>query len=187
VTEPGVERGEAKNQPASPPSRFPPARRDAITGLLVLGVLFAVACSSVPPPRPVVRSDQFPLDPREELAGPFPEETLRGCAALSEGNAAAAEAAFAAAISRGGPRLAAEIGRIEAVVLEGRATETLPACEKLLGAGDPTLPLLVARGEAHSVRRRDPGLALYRRALARGGTGPASTPLGGIAPGQPRQ
>ena len=169
MTEPGVESGEAKTQPASPRSRFPrAARRDPLTGLLVLGLLVALACSSVPP-RPFGRSDQFPLDPREELAGPFPEETLRGCTALSEGNAPAAEAAFAAAISRGGPRLAAEIGRIEAVVLQGRAAETLPACEKLLGAGDPTLPLLVACGEAH-FRSADAigGLALYRRALARG-------------------
>ncbi len=169
MTEPGVERGEAKSSPASPRSRFPPAaRRDPLTGFLVLGLCFAVACTSVPP-RPVGRSDQFPLDPREELTGPFPEETLRGCAALSDGNASAAEDAFAAAISRGGPRLAAEIGRIEAIVLQGRAAETLPACEKLLGAGDPTLPLLVACGEAH-FRSGDAvgGLALYRRALARG-------------------
>ena len=168
MSEPGVESGEAKSPPASPLSRFPrAARRNPLPGLPVLGLLLAVSCVTAPS-RPVVRSDQFPLDPREELTGPFAEETLRGCAALAEGNAPAAEAAFAAAISRGGPRLAAEIGRIEAVVLLGRAAETLPACEKLLGAGDPTLALLVACGEAHfRTGNAIGGLALYRRALAR--------------------
>ena len=173
MTESPVESGEAKNQPASPPSRFPrAARRDPITGLLVLGLLFAVACTSVAP-RPVGRSDQFPLDPREELTGPFPEETLRGCAALSEGNASAAEAAFAAAISRGGPRLAAEIGRIEAVVLQGRAAETLPPARSCLApVTRPSAARRLRRG-AFPVRRRSVA-RLYRRALARGRTGPAS-------------
>jgi tetratricopeptide (TPR) repeat protein len=167
VSEPGIESGEAKSPPASLLSRFPrAARSNVLPGLPVLGLLLAVSC--VTARSPVGRGDQFPLDPREELPGPFAEETLRGCAALAEGNAPAAEAAFAAAISRRGPGLAAEIGRIEAVVLLSRAAETLPACEKLLGAGDPTLPLLVACGEAHfRTGNAIGGLALYRRAVAR--------------------
>lgn len=137
--------------------------------LLLAAVLLATACATAPfTSRPVVRRDEFPLDPREELLGPFPEETVLGCAALATGDAAAAEAAFAAARAGGGRRFAAEIGWIEAVVLRDRAPETLSACEKLLAAGDPTLPLLVACGEAR-FRAGDAveGLTLYRRALAR--------------------
>jgi tetratricopeptide (TPR) repeat protein len=147
-------------------------RSNVLTGRAVRAGLFAgtllVAACATAPPHPVSHRDQFPLDPREELLGPFAEETLRGCAALAEGDAPAAEAAFVAAQSGGAPRLAAEIGWIEAVALQGRAAETLPACEKLLGAGDPTLPLLVACGEAHFFAGDAvAGLALYRRALAR--------------------
>jgi len=100
--------------------------------------------------------------------GPFADETIRGSAALARGDARAAEAAFAAERS-GAPRpLAAEIGWIEAVVLQGRAKEALSDCEKQLGAGDPTVPLLVACGEARA-RSGDAveGHALYRRAVAR--------------------
>ncbi len=105
--------------------------------------------------------------------GPFADETIRGCEALAEGNAAAAEAAFAAARSGTGQRLAAEIGWIEAVVLQGRAQEALSACRMQLGSGDATVPLLVACGEANS-RTADAveGHALYRRALARGANRP---------------
>ena len=144
-------------------SRLRPRSPQLLAGV----VLLAGACATAPP-HPVSHRDEFPLDPREELLGPFGDETLRGCAALAADDAPAAEAAFAAAISRGGPRLAAEIGRIEAVVLQGRAAETLPACDKLLGAGDPTLPLLVACGEAR-LRSGDAieGFALYGRAVAR--------------------
>jgi tetratricopeptide (TPR) repeat protein len=100
--------------------------------------------------------------------GPFSAETIRGCGALAQGDAPAAEAAFAAARSGAGRRHAAEIGWIEAVVLQGRAKEALSACEKQLSAGDPTVPLLVACGEAHA-RAGDAieAHALYRRALAR--------------------
>ena len=165
----GAGSGEARDQPTSPRTLLTRAarRRDRLTGLLFLSVLLAAGCATAPP-RPVSRREEFPLEPREELMGPFSEETLRGCAALAEGNAQAAEAAFAAAPSGDGRRLAAEIGRIEAVILQGRAAETLPACEKLLAAGDPTLPLLVACAEAR-FRSGDAidGLALYRRALAR--------------------
>jgi tetratricopeptide (TPR) repeat protein len=168
VSKPGIENEEAKDRTASPRSRLRrAARSNPLTGLLLPGVLLAAACATAPSGT-VGRSDRFPLDPREDLMGPFAEETLRGCAALAEGNAPAAEAAFAAALSRRGPRLAAEIGRIEAVVLQGRAASALPVCEKLLGAGEPTLPLLVACGEAH-FRSGDAveGFALYRRALRR--------------------
>ena len=141
--------------------------RPACSQLLAVAVLLAAACATAPP-RPVSHRDQFPLDPREELLGPFGDETLRGCAALAADDAPAAEAAFAAGRSGSGRRFAAEIGWIEAVVLQGRAGETLTACEKLLGAGDPTLPLLVACGEAR-LRSGNAieGLALYRRAVAR--------------------
>jgi tetratricopeptide (TPR) repeat protein len=100
--------------------------------------------------------------------GPFAAETIRGCAALEQGDGKAAETAFAAARSRAGPRLAADIGWIEAVVLQGRVKEALSACEKQLSAGDPTVPLLVACGEAQARSGNAvEGHALYRRALAR--------------------
>ena len=139
----------------------------AVRAGLLAGILLAAACATAPS-QSVSRRDEFPLDPREELLGPFSEETLRGCAALAAGDTAAAETAFATARLEGAPRLAAEIGWIDAVVLQGRPAETFRSCERLLGAGDPTLPLLVACGEAHS-RAGDAvaGLALYRRALAR--------------------
>ena len=105
--------------------------------------------------------------------GPFASETVRGCEALARGDARAAEASFAAARSEGSQQLAAEIGWIEAVVLQGRSEAGLAACEKQLAAGDPTAPLLVACGEARA-RAGDAveGHALYRRALARAGDRP---------------
>ena len=128
--------------------------------------LVAAGCATAPPPVP--RRDRFPLDPREELTGPFSQETVRGCAALAEGDASEADAAFRQARSAGGRRLAAEIGWIEAEVLEGRARETLSSCDTLLAAGDPTVPLLVACGEARTLAEDAvAGHALYRRALAR--------------------
>ncbi len=128
--------------------------------------LVAAGCATAPPPVP--RLDRFPLDPREELTGPFSQEVIRGCAALAEGNSEAAAAAFAEARSSAGRRLAAEIGWIEAVVLEGRAQETLSSCETLLAAGEPTVPLLVACGEARTLAEGAvAGHALYRQALAR--------------------
>ena len=129
--------------------------------------LLAAACATAPP-HPVSYREQFPLDPREELLGPFSEETVRGCDALAADDAAAAESAFAAGRLGGAPRLAAEIGWIEAVVLRHRPAETLRSCERLLRAGDPTLPLLVACAEARfGAGDAVEGLALYRRALAR--------------------
>ncbi len=145
--------------------------RAGVWGLFAAVVLLAAHCATSP--HPISRRDEFPLDPREELMGPFADETIRGCEALAEGNAAAAEAAFAAARSGTGQRLAAEIGWIEAVVLQGRAQEALSACRMQLGSGDATVPLLVACGEANS-RTADAveGHALYRRALARGANRP---------------
>ena len=110
MTRPGAGSGEARDRPASARTLLPRAARlrDRLTGLLFFSVLLAAGCATTPP-RPVSRRDQFPLDPREELVGPFSEETLRGCTALAEGNAQAAEAAFAAAPSGDSRRLAAEI------------------------------------------------------------------------------
>lgn len=149
---------------------FPP--RPHLT--LVFSSLFSgtllVACATTAS-RPIERRDGFPLDPREELNGPFPEPVRRGCEALAEGDGTAAASAFASARSGDSRRLAAEIGWIEALVLEDRAKDAVPDCEKLLASGDPTLPLLVACGEArarsgHTVD----AYALYRRAVARDGT-----------------
>jgi tetratricopeptide (TPR) repeat protein len=117
---------------------------------------------------PVPHRDRFPLDPREELAGPFPEEVLKGCAALAEGNARSAETFFEAARSGGKRPLAAEIGWVEAAVLLDRAGDAVPVCGKLLEAGDPTLPLLVACGEARAASGDAPsGHDLYLRAVAK--------------------
>ena len=137
----------------------------------ILTCVLLAGCATAP--RPIDRRDGFPLDPREGLTGPFSEQVRRGCEALAEGDANAAEASFATARSGDSPPLAAEIGWIEAVVLQDRANEVLPSCEKLLAAGDPTLPLLVACGEArartgHAVVAH----ALYRRAVAKDGNRP---------------
>jgi tetratricopeptide (TPR) repeat protein len=119
-------------------------------------------------PRQVPRRDRFPLDPREGLAGPFLAETVRGCEALAGGDAEVAEKAFAAARSGGVLQLAAEIGWVEVAVLGGRTGEAIASCDRLLSTGEPTLPLLVACGEALAASG-DPyaGHDLYRRAVAR--------------------
>lgn len=137
-----------------------------------LALLLAVtsllgACASAPAPSG--RRDRFPLDPREELAGPFSEGVERGWRALLAEDWKRAERAFRAA---GGETLqtAAEIGRIEALVLGGRLEAALAACADLLPVGEPTSPLLVACGEARArAPAGDPleGYQLYRRALAR--------------------
>jgi len=140
--------------------------RKPLAFFLLVGALLAAGCATTS--RTIDRRDRFPLDPREEQTGPFADEIVRGCAALTDGNARDAEAAFAAARSGGAGRLAAEIGWIEAVVLQGRAKDALPVCEKLLGSGDPTLPLLVACGEARAAAGDAVGgHSLYRRAVAR--------------------
>ncbi|HTD53054.1 MAG TPA: hypothetical protein VK780_08515, partial [Thermoanaerobaculia bacterium] len=138
---------------------------------LFLGLFLAalVSCATVS----ITERDVFPLDPREGLTGPFPSDVAKGWKALLEGSAGRAEAEFEAA-ARVEPRLAAAIGRVEAMVLSGRARDALPICEKLLFGVEPTAPLLVACAEAWS-RLGDPVSAypLYREALIR-------------APGRPR-
>ena len=131
--------------------------------LLLLAALFSEGCAST---RVVVR-DAFPLDPREELPGPFPAGVQRGWKALSAGDASGAATEFAAARTDAGNR-AADIGLIEAEVVAGRTAEAVAACAEALEAADATLPLLVACGEAAAAdgRPRD-GHALYRHALAR--------------------
>jgi len=137
--------------------------------LAALGALsVGLSCASAPTSGP----DAFPLDPREGLAGPFPAQVEKGWSELRQGKAAAAEAEFEAA-SRPTPKIAAEIGRVEALVVADRPRDALPLCRKLLSAGEPTVPLLVACGEAHS-RSGDPVVAhtLYRQALARASNRP---------------
>ena len=86
--------------------------------------------------------------------GPFADETIRGCEALAEGRCACRRSRLRGGAIGARPRLAAEIGWIEAVVLQGRAEEALSVCRDALGAGDPTVPLLVACGEAQFSRGR---------------------------------
>ena len=130
--------------------------------LIVAALLLTARCATSR--HPITRRDEFPLDPREELTGPFADGTIRGVRRWQRGDAAAAESAFASARSSPNRRLAAEIGWIEAVVLRGRAQEALSACRTQLDAGDPTVPLLVACGEANA-RAGDAveGHALYRQ------------------------
>src|SRR5262249_105048 len=61
--------------------------------LLFLGLspLLLTFCAST---QPVDHRDRFPLDPRESLAGPFPEGVSRGWSRMLAGGATAAEAAF---------------------------------------------------------------------------------------------
>jgi tetratricopeptide (TPR) repeat protein len=133
-----------------------------VSGLATL--LALVSCATAPR---VTGRDRFPLDPREDLAGPFPSGVEKGWKALLEGDAVRAETAFETARGEK-PRQAGDIGRVEATVLAGRPKAALPLCEELLSAGEPTPALLVACGEARA-RSGDSagGYALYRRALAR--------------------
>ncbi|HTD51546.1 MAG TPA: hypothetical protein VK780_00850, partial [Thermoanaerobaculia bacterium] len=136
----------------------------AAIALLVLGAVAFFSCAT--PPR-VARQDQFPLDPREDLPGPFSQNVVKGWNRLLGGDAAGAEASFRAA-SAESPGMAAEIGRIEALVLAGRPHDASQLCRALPETGEPTVALLVACGEAHA-RDGDPGegYGLYRRVLAR--------------------
>jgi tetratricopeptide (TPR) repeat protein len=132
--------------------------------LTVVSSMLFTSCASNPP---VGERDRFPLDPREDLAGPFPDGVSRGWSRLLAGDAGGAEAAFRGAAGDARDS-AAQIGRIESLVLLGRQREAWDLCGPLLGEGEPTRPLLVACGEA---RARDgdavAGYALYRKALAR--------------------
>ncbi len=140
---------------------------------LLLGLLLAALVASCATTLSITEQDVFPLDPREGLPGSFPSEVAKGWKELLAGNAGRAEADFEAA-AREEPRLAADIGRVEAMVLSGRAKDTLPICERLLSGSEPTAPLLVACAEAQA-GLGDPVSAypLYRQALIR-------------APGRPR-
>jgi tetratricopeptide (TPR) repeat protein len=142
-------------------------RQIAAAVLLGIFLLLSAACASSPGVTKRSRSEKFPLDPREELAGPFPEGVDTGWAALVSGDARTAEKEFLRA--RGGrPSLAAEIGLIESRTLLGRTAEALSACREALAGGPVTVPLLVACGEA---RARDGQVfeahELYARAAAR--------------------
>jgi tetratricopeptide (TPR) repeat protein len=117
----------------------------------------------------VRRSEKFPLDPREELAGPFAEGIATGWQALGGGDAATAEREFSRA--RGArPYLAAEIGLVESWVLLGRVEEALTTCREALAGGPITMPLLVACGEARArAGQVFEAHELYARAAARAG------------------
>jgi tetratricopeptide (TPR) repeat protein len=134
----------------------------------LLGVLAALlSLGSCASDELVIRRDRFPLDPREELAGPFPDGVTKAWARLLAGDAAGAEAAFRAASSEASG-MAADVGRVEALVLVGQPREASELCGALLEAGEATVALLVACGEARA-REGDAveGYGLYRRALAR--------------------
>ncbi len=118
-------------------------------------------------PGPAAKADRFPLDPREELAGPFPDGVESGWRALAAGDAAAAEKEFLRA--RGIRREnAAGIGLIESRVLLGRKDEALADCSESLAGGVITVPLLVACGEARArAGQVFEAHELYARAAAR--------------------
>jgi tetratricopeptide (TPR) repeat protein len=136
---------------------------------MALAVFLAPGCASAPPAAP---RDHFPLDPREDLAGPFDAAVEDGWKALLAGDSSRASKEFGRA-SSGASARAGAIGRIEALVAGGRSSEALPDCEAALAKPDPTLPLYVACGEAQA-RAGSPVVAyeLYARAAA-------------IAPGRP--
>ena len=136
--------------------------------LLFALVLASLECASSGP-RAVVLRDRFPLDPREELAGPFPEGVEKGWGAILRGDYALAEREFEAARTERA-RTAADIGWIEAIVLSGKSEEPLAACKDMMPRGEATLPLLVACAEANARAGRPPEAHdLYRLALARTG------------------
>jgi tetratricopeptide (TPR) repeat protein len=149
------------------PAAGPLVMRDRILLLLVcLAAVVAGAdrCASAPPP---VGSDRFPLDPREGLPGPFDEAIGRGWQALLAGDTSAAENAFAG-VHGGTSERTAEIGTIEAFVESGRGADALGRCAEALTAGEPTVPLLVACGEARAQVSQPVGaFELYERAAVR--------------------
>ncbi len=162
--------------PRPDPFQFSPRsalvlRRALVGALLGASLFLPVACTSQrgggAPPGRVGRSDKFPLDPREELPGPFPDGVESGWAALAAGDAVAAEAEFSRART-GHPSRAAEIGLIESRVLRGRLPGALAGCREALAGPAPTVPLLVACGEAHARSGQVfEAHELYARAAAR--------------------
>ena len=123
-------------------------------------------CASVSP-APKAR-DRFPLDPREELSGPFDTTVEEGWISLMSGHPGRAEAQFAR-VSGGASGRAAAIGRVAALVESGRADEALIFCARELGRPEtPTVPLLVACGEAQAHSRKAVEASeLYDRAVSR--------------------
>jgi tetratricopeptide (TPR) repeat protein len=143
--------------------------------LLCACTVLPVACASsggggAAPGAPAGRTELFPVDPREELAGPFPEEVESGWQALAGGDAATAERDFLRA--RGSrPYLPAEIGLIEARVLLQRTDEALASCREALAGGPVTTALFVACGEARArAGQVFEAHELYARAAARPGS-----------------
>ena len=130
------------------------ARLAAAVVSFLISLVFLVSCSSSGRGTSgggpsALKREEFPLDPREELAGPFPDGVETGWLALVQGRHAEAESEFLRA--RGAkPYLAAEIGLIEARVLLGKASEAMTACREALAAGTQTVALLVACGEARA-------------------------------------
>ena len=139
-------------------------------GLFAAGLLLLLAwgCASSPTVESPAVRDRFPLDPREGIAAPTGDSVASGWSALARNDPRAALRDFEAARQEG-DGLAAQIGWIEAAVLLGRFDEASAACVESLSAGESTVPLLVACGEA-SGRGGKPveGHRHYRRALARG-------------------
>jgi len=136
-------------------------------------ILSSTSCASAT--RGSAPSDRFPLDPREEMSGPFPDSIAKGWAALGRGDASSALVEFDAA-RRGGAvgAGAGTIGWIEASVLLGKFEPALEACGDALSAGEPTVPLLVACGEANGRGGKPPaGYRLYVQAVSRRGDRPA--------------
>ncbi|HEY6065108.1 MAG TPA: hypothetical protein VIY96_03075 [Thermoanaerobaculia bacterium] len=142
--------------------------------LLCACVLFPIGCASsgggAGPAAPVRRTERFPLDPREELTGPFVQGVENGWRALASGDAATAEREFLRA--RGvRPDLAAEIGLIEARVLLDREKEALVTCREALAGNPVTVALLVACGEARArAGQVFEAHELYARAASRAGS-----------------
>jgi tetratricopeptide (TPR) repeat protein len=139
-------------------------RRKRSPAALVVPLCFAVSCATAPtapPPR-----DRFPLDPREGLTGPFDPAIEAGWKSLLAGDAAAARREFAAAPQE--PGSAARIGEIEALVAGKSLPEALALCREDLAARRPTLPLLVACGEANAGSGEAmTAFDLYREAVLR--------------------
>ncbi len=134
------------------------------TLLAILGVVALGRCASAPPAAP---RDRFPLDPREGLPGPIDAAVGRGWQALLRGDTTAAERDFRSVPGRGPSGRAAAIGRIEVLVASRRSIDALAPCGASLDEGTPTVPLLVACGEARA-RTADPvgAVELYDRAAA---------------------
>jgi tetratricopeptide (TPR) repeat protein len=135
-----------------------------------VALLLSFGCASTAPS--ARRSEKFPLDPREELALPFPDGVDSGWQALAAGDAEVAEKEFLRARAAS-PHLAAEIGLIESRILLGRVKDAVDACNEAL-TGPVTVPLLVACGEARArAGQVFEAHELYARATARSAGRPA--------------